>query len=97
MVILFRVLVTLHGVLNPPYTGNSQSGGYSLFLTVQNYWFVSTMNYMEPVPFNHVNKKFVTADLCVYHYPLIITCMFTSTGYRHAYRAFLTVNTVMLS
>ena len=23
MVILFRVLVTLHGVLNPPYTGNS--------------------------------------------------------------------------
>ena len=34
MVILFRVLVTLHGVLNPPYTGNSQSGGYSLFLTV---------------------------------------------------------------
>ena len=34
MVILFKVLVTLHGVLNPPYTGNSQSGGYSLFLTV---------------------------------------------------------------
>ena len=34
MVILFRVLVTLHGVLNPPYTGNSQSGVYSLFLTV---------------------------------------------------------------
>ena len=34
MVILFRVLATLHGVLNPPYTGNSQSGGYSLFLTV---------------------------------------------------------------
>ena len=39
MVILFRVLATLHGVLNPPYTGNSQSGGYSLFLTV--YTFVN--------------------------------------------------------
>ena len=38
MVILFRVLVTLHGVLNSPYTGNSQSGGYSLFLTVYYQW-----------------------------------------------------------
>ena len=52
------------------------------------------------MPLNHVNKNFVIVKIidhvsvCVY--PLIITCMFTSTGYMHI-GAFLTVNTVMLS